>query len=277
VAVAVAAVVAAAAPVAVAPVAVARRDQGKVAAARAELDELRRLTRDWRVPPWAATELSLAEAEQLVAERRTAEALALVESLTGAESDSLESRRRWVLHAELLLRADRVPEARVLLEPLLRSGQAQSAGVSALVVDAVAAARLGAEEEALRAMDRALHEAAPDQVRRPFLRHGPGVRELLAELVDRGNPEEAQALEILGLLGPHEPGSTAMPCYAEPLTDRELEVLHALQGKASNEEIAERLFVSLNTLRTHIKHIHRKLRTTSRRDAVTRARELALL
>jgi LuxR family maltose regulon positive regulatory protein len=70
---------------------------------------------------------------------------------------------------------------------------------------------------------------------------------------------------------------SGQPVFVEPLTARELELLRLLQGTASNEQIANRLFISLNTLRTHTKHVHRKLGTTSRRDAVQRGRALGIL
>ena len=61
------------------------------------------------------------------------------------------------------------------------------------------------------------------------------------------------------------------------LSAREVEVLRLLATELSGPEIAGRLFVSLNTLRTHTKHIFSKLDVTSRRAAVRRAQELGLL
>jgi LuxR family maltose regulon positive regulatory protein len=64
---------------------------------------------------------------------------------------------------------------------------------------------------------------------------------------------------------------------AEELTDRELGVLRLLSGNLSRREIAEALYVSPNTIKTHLKGIYRKLDATSREAAVARARELGLL
>ena len=63
----------------------------------------------------------------------------------------------------------------------------------------------------------------------------------------------------------------------EPLTEAETRVLALLQAQLTNEEIAGRLFVSPNTVKTHLRAINRKLGATSRRRAVQRARELGLL
>jgi LuxR family maltose regulon positive regulatory protein len=61
------------------------------------------------------------------------------------------------------------------------------------------------------------------------------------------------------------------------LSARELEVLRLLATELDDPEIAQRLFVSLNTLRTHTKNIYAKLDVNSRRSAVRRGRELGLL
>jgi LuxR family maltose regulon positive regulatory protein len=63
----------------------------------------------------------------------------------------------------------------------------------------------------------------------------------------------------------------------ESLSDRELQVLRLLDSELTGPEIARRLFVSHNTVRTHTKHIFTKLDVTNRRAAVLRAREHGLL
>ena len=63
----------------------------------------------------------------------------------------------------------------------------------------------------------------------------------------------------------------------EQLTDREHAVLALLPTRLSNTEVAERLGVSLNTVKTHVKHIYRKLGVTRRSDAVAEAERLRLV
>ena len=62
-----------------------------------------------------------------------------------------------------------------------------------------------------------------------------------------------------------------------PLSEREQVVLRYLSSRLSAGEIADELYVSLNTVKTHIKSIYRKLDTNRRWDAVKRARQLQLL
>lgn len=64
---------------------------------------------------------------------------------------------------------------------------------------------------------------------------------------------------------------------ADPLSERELEVLRLLDSELTGPAIARRLFVSLNTLRTHTKRIFTKLDVNSRSAAVRRGQELGLL
>jgi LuxR family maltose regulon positive regulatory protein len=63
----------------------------------------------------------------------------------------------------------------------------------------------------------------------------------------------------------------------EPLTDRELTILRLLPAPAPQRELASALFVTTNTLRTHLRAIYRKLGAESRDDAVIRARERGLI
>jgi LuxR family maltose regulon positive regulatory protein len=67
------------------------------------------------------------------------------------------------------------------------------------------------------------------------------------------------------------------PAPAEALTDRELAVLRLLSSDLSRRGIADALFVSTNTVKTHVKGIYRKLDASTRKEAVARARELGLL
>jgi LuxR family maltose regulon positive regulatory protein len=63
----------------------------------------------------------------------------------------------------------------------------------------------------------------------------------------------------------------------EQLSERELQVLRLLSDLLSTEEIGAAMFISVNTVRTHVRSILRKLAVTCRNDAIRRARELALV
>lgn len=63
----------------------------------------------------------------------------------------------------------------------------------------------------------------------------------------------------------------------DPLSDRELDVLRLLTSELDGPSIARELVVSLNTVRTHTKHIYTKLGVNNRRAAIRRAHQLGLL
>ena len=64
---------------------------------------------------------------------------------------------------------------------------------------------------------------------------------------------------------------------ADPLTDRELEILSYLPSRLTNTELAEKCYVSVNTIKTHMAHIYRKLDVANRNEAIIRARQFGLL
>ena len=68
-----------------------------------------------------------------------------------------------------------------------------------------------------------------------------------------------------------------VPHFAEDLSSREIEVLRLLANKLSNNEIAETLYISLSTVKTHISHILAKLDAKNRREAAAIATERGLL
>ena len=72
-------------------------------------------------------------------------------------------------------------------------------------------------------------------------------------------------------------GWTSTSPMAEPLTNREMEVLRLLDTEMSTAAIAEHLVISLHTLRTHTKRIYGKLDVHSRIQAVARAHDLGMM
>ncbi len=82
---------------------------------------------------------------------------------------------------------------------------------------------------------------------------------------------------LLTAFGNAEDGTTANQVVIDPLSERELDVLRLLATDLGGPAIARELFVSLNTVRTHTKHIYTKLAVSNRRAAVRRAEELDVL
>lgn len=136
----------------------------------------------------------------------------------------------------------------------------------------------GDDENRRRALEEALDLAAPERLRRPFLEEVGTVRELLTELIDRGSAQPEFALDLLNRMTAADRRVTRPERgFYVPLSSRELNVLQHLVSSMTTAEIAQALFVSVNTVKTHQRAIYRKLGVNGRRAAVNRARELDLL
>jgi LuxR family maltose regulon positive regulatory protein len=145
------------------------------------------------------------------------------------------------------------------------------------LLEAIARDSLGDDDAAARALERALDCAEPDGALWWFLLHPvPGLLERHAR---HRTSHAALTAEILSLLA----GRTPTPANAgpwpplEPLSKSELRVLRYLPTNLSGPEIAAELYVSVNTVRTHMRHLYAKLGTHRRTDTVARARALGLL
>ncbi len=152
----------------------------------------------------------------------------------------------------------------------------------AFLLEAIARDALGDLAAAGRALERALDHAEPDRALSVFLLHpAPGLLERHAR---HGTAHAALIAEIQGLLAgnrPAPPGSQAgWACSRgldEQLTHSEIRVLRYLPTQLTGPEIASELFLSVNTVGTHTRHLYAKLGVHSRHEAVDRARALSLL
>ena len=77
--------------------------------------------------------------------------------------------------------------------------------------------------------------------------------------------------------GRGRPSEQATVLAVEPLTEREREVLRHVSGMLNTAEIASEMYISVNTVKSHLKSIYRKLAATRRSEAVRRARQLELI
>jgi LuxR family maltose regulon positive regulatory protein len=150
--------------------------------------------------------------------------------------------------------------------------------VTAALLDAIARDALGDPAVAGRALERALDVAEPDRVLIPFLIYP--APELLERQARQRTAHAALIADILGLLAGTS-GAAAPPGeprrLREPLSQAETRVLRYLPTGLSVAEIAGQLNLSVNTVRTHTRHIYDKLGTHRRHEAVERARILGLL
>lgn len=172
-------------------------------------------------------------------------------------------------------------EALGLLDRVLEVARASGRNgtlIEATLVRALAHHANGDASSALADISVALSEGVPAGYCRLFLDEGDPMAELLGQ-ASRAAAEGVRKHAEQLLAAAQEPAAHAAAPTAseEGLSEREHEVLRLLATDLSGPEIARELYVSVNTLRTHTKHIFSKLDVNTRRAAVSRASELGLL
>jgi ATP/maltotriose-dependent transcriptional regulator MalT len=200
----------------------------------------------------------------------------------------------YLVLARVLLAQHNPGAALTLLQRLL--GAAASQGRAGSIIEigalrALALAACGDRGGALGALTEALTLARRPGYARVFADEGAPMRALLAQLpVTRPGPQHAgrridpgylaallRACGPAGAVPQRIRAAAAPPGLAEPLTDRELEVLRLIAAGRSNQRIAHDLFVALDTVKTHVTHILGKLGAANRTEAAARARQLGLI
>jgi LuxR family maltose regulon positive regulatory protein len=196
----------------------------------------------------------------------------------------------WLTRA-LVLMADptteRLNEAAAVVERALDAAHSRHivpSIVRGLAIRALVERARGDVSSAFRSITEALTLAAPGRFIRTFVDLGPPLSHLLVELASHGGlPKGAErVLEACGaesgLPKPSLPEpSTTRRDDVVSLTWRELEVLHLLDGRHTNREIAQLLTIAEETVKTHVGNIYAKLQVPGRREAVARAYALGLL
>ena len=242
---------------------------GRHEAALEALREAREWLRDWPIIAVIPALIASLEATVTAALGDRDEALAVLER----EPDSHEAA---VALATFALRDGEPDRARSIVAPYLHAnGSIRHTATEAWLVEALANDALADHPAAAEALERALDHAEPAGLRRPFLVHGGAVGPLLRRQQRAGTAHRALLDGLLEAI--EQPGAGPVKLLAEPLSQRESAVLRFLPTMMSNQEIAGELFVSVNTVKTHLKAIYRKLGVEDRRAAVRRARELSLL
>ena len=149
-------------------------------------------------------------------------------------------------------------------------------------VQALAFQAGGDMDQAMSALQRTLTLAEPEDFIRIFVDEGPPMARLLYKVVTLGiAPNDARRLLAAFPIGePEQPELSRSQVpeseLVEPLSERELEVLQLIAEGLTNQEIASRLFLSLNSIKAHTRNIYGKLGVHNRTQAVTTARALRI-
>lgn len=249
--------------------------EGDPAAALRVVDELaERTTAPLDRSPWVSDLVTTATAAAHLAEDDPQAAVEVFEKQPphGPEGRVAEARAR--------LAAGRGEDALGVLDELSEGrGEGPAVVTRVLLTRAQTVDVLGDAVTAENLVLRALAAARPHHLRGPFLEAGPWLWRLLARrpALARGHDWLVPALPRNGSV-PHLPREEEPPGPPPaPLSEREQEALERLAQFMTTEEIATDLHLSVNTVKTHLKSLYRKLGVTRRGEAVRRARDLGLL
>lgn len=183
-------------------------------------------------------------------------------------------------------------EMLALMLPLAEQAQRPSSSIDILTVQVVALEAAGHTPQAVQALSRLLALTRAEGYVRMYVDEGKPIQRLLVRLLaeqqQHNTQENAPSIQYLRtLLAAFNSKSAEIPIeklapttaqpLIEPLSERELEVLHMLAHGDSNQEIADTLVISLSTVKKHVSNVLAKLTVTSRTQAILRARELRLI
>ncbi|GAA3387757.1 helix-turn-helix transcriptional regulator [Cryptosporangium minutisporangium] len=233
----------------------------------AALQVIRANAAGWHLPATVRSRLDLATAEGHLVLGELGVAEEYLRRIPAGAEQALGLARLALSRGDLRCAAGLLDDART-------ATNSPGALLRGALLRAEVAARGEQYDAACEALREALERARPDQQRRPFVLASAWIRPLL-----RGDSALAAEHAWLSCAtdrstsGPPSPTSAA----AERLTNREVDVLRRLAQAQSTGDIAVDLHLSVNTVKSHLKSIYRKLGATGRSQAARRARELHLL
>ncbi len=231
----------------------------------------------WPVPAWLEQRLSLVES------RVSAQAGDIPAALAAAERAGDNSLAVAPALAHVWAAAGDGESARRVLEPVLAAPDEapERVRLAAWLVDAQLSYDSGDRARGHRSLASAMRLAEPEQLRLPFALERGWLGQVL-----RQEPELAYTHRRLFAPAPRRgqlpalpavPDHARMPALVEPLTEREREVLRHVSLMLNTAEVASEMYISANTVKTHLKSIYRKLEAAHRGEAVRRARQLELI
>jgi LuxR family maltose regulon positive regulatory protein len=160
------------------------------------------------------------------------------------------------------------------VESALLRGRSEALRVRVLLGAASLSLRAGMPDHASHYLRLALHSTEVYEWRRPYSEIAAAIMPVLEAERRRITPYGERVVELLAYLR-RQPVSGAR--LTDPLSERELEILQYLPTPLDQRELCSALFISRNTLKTHLRSTYRKLGVQTRRQAVLEAERLGIL
>lgn len=258
--------------------------EGDIAAAVDYLERVRPLVEEAPFPDWTSR-FERFQLELWLVQDRLRAAVHWSDGMLqgGTIEDRPENEVARLAVARVLIVKGDAPSlerALVLLDRLLEAAEAEGRTgvlIEALALQALGHWRRGDSAGSMTSLERALRLAEPEGYVRLFVDLGLPMARLLQEARSRAVLPDYVATLLAAFGGRLSFPTPAQETLPEPLTSREQEVLELMAAGLTNREIGEALVISPETVKKHTGNIYSKLAVRSRREAVARARELALL
>ncbi|NTU65800.1 MAG: response regulator transcription factor, partial [Chloroflexi bacterium] len=261
-----------------------KQAQGDAAAANAALQTADDLTRAANAPPIARASNAAIHVSIALAQNDLVAAAHWVDQITTDFASDASAMLYGFAHARLLLAQNEKAAAAELLEKLyaeVAQAGRQSSVVQTRVLQALAAST---PTDALAFLIEALSLTQAEDYVRTFVDQGEPMKALLRQAAAKGIAPDyvAKLLSAFEPTADERPVSSVSPIgtptsLVEPLSERELEVLRLMAAGLSNHEIADKLIISVGTVKSHVHSVLGKLDARDRTQAVLKAQELKLL
>jgi LuxR family transcriptional regulator, maltose regulon positive regulatory protein len=244
------------------------------------LEMIRQARQDWSPPAWLELRLTILESRVFMAAGDVPAALAAAQR---ADPHSVPEAAAALAHAWLA--AGDQQAARRVLDNVTENlgGKTQRLGLAGLMAEARLSYETGDGVRGRRCLERGLELARTEQTRLPLMMERTWLWQVLRrdpELAHHYHELVAPPVMSSGAVScqrKEPPSDQAAPVVVERLSEREREVLTRASRMLSTAEIATETYLSVNTVKTHLRSIYRKLSATRRSEAVRRARQLQLI
>jgi LuxR family maltose regulon positive regulatory protein len=239
------------------------------------------------IAPWIMNQIRAWQARLWLAQNELDDATRWAEELDVDINSELSNVHDfdYVILARVFIAQNRLAESSKLLQRLFIAAEAGgriSKMIEILILQALTVKAENDLDQALRILEKAITLAEPNDFFQIFVDEGPPMANLLYEALQRGiYPEYVRRL--LAAFPVTEPEQTPERIqvddseWIEPLSEREIEVLQLLAKGLTNQVIADRLVLSIHTVKAHTRSIYSKLAVNNRTQAVDRGRTLGVL
>jgi LuxR family maltose regulon positive regulatory protein len=261
--------------------------EGDVKGARELADRTVSLVKDPSAPPWLQAKIESRRARLRIMpgpghspDTRFVERWAIEAGLNSEDDLNYQQEEEYIVLTRLMMAQGKNEQALTLLDRLQRQaeeGGRQGRLIEILLLTALALLESGLSDESMKTLENLLALSEPERYKRIFVDEGSAASRLLTQGVSYGIALRYVS-DILSAF-PSLPSSSAdvRQPLVDPLSKREIEILQMMASGLTGPQIAGQLYLSYNTVKSHIKNIYGKLNVNNRAEAIERAQMIGLI